>query len=140
MSIKKFVRSLKYVNPIKGVFYWLVDTYDILRERISRSIAFAVHGWDHYDFEGLYVYDIMAFKLRRVEKTLIKYGHFDTLHPERLVALREAIEICDRLFEDSYELDYVGYPERLKLSEIDRKGDIDRLAEILKNDMPGFWD
>jgi hypothetical protein len=58
----------------------------------------------HFDFDHAYIWDLMAFKLRRILDVLVD-GH---LHqdPESIKALKEAIKICDRLHEQNYEDKY----------------------------------
>ncbi len=73
-------------------------------ERLTRSLAFAIHGWTHYDFESAYIYDLMAFKMKRVLKCL-ESGHA-VQENEDINALKEAIEICERLFKGEYDAKY----------------------------------
>jgi hypothetical protein len=92
-------------------YLWLMYVYYPVRqpffrysERIGRSFAFAKHGWMHYDFESAYLYDIMAFKLKRIHATLLT-GHA-VQYPKDMNALKEAIKICERLFKGDYEWKY----------------------------------
>ena len=169
---KKFLLSI-FVYPIQ-------DKYSMYRERIRRSYAFARRGWLNYDFESAYLYDLMAFKLRRIHAALLA-GHA-VQEKEDMKALREAIKICERLFDGRYadkyykeidkkfgkiktkdipnedgttsweitrtkvktKLQHQKEREAIKKlyvdAENDRKADIDRLAEILKNHEPAWWD
>jgi hypothetical protein len=172
-------------TAFKRYIYYPVDSFiSRTHERASRSLAFAKHGWMHYDFESAYLYDIMAFKMKRIYKC-IKNGQ--AIQDDKdMKALKEAIAICERLFNGEYNYKYykahdkkwgkmntVHIPEydengnikhycwensRPKAKtdkqkekevadlrqiyvneEIDRKADIDRLAEILKNHEPSWW-
>lgn len=170
----------------KRYVYYPIDSFiSRTHERASRSLAFARHGWMHYDFESAYLYDLMAFKMKRIYKCL-ETGHA-IQQDEDMKALKEAIQICERLFKGDYDAKYYKahnkkwgklqsktipeYDENGKVKhyrwessrpkaktkkqkekeiadlrqiwvneEIDRKADIDRLAEILKNHEPKWWD
>lgn len=173
-------------TAFKRYIYYPVDAFiSRTHERASRSLAFAKHGWMHYDFESAYLYDIMAFKMKRIYECL-ENGHA-VQEDEDMKALKEAIAICERLFKGNYDDKYYKahdkkwgkmiskhipeYDENGKIKyyrwessrpkaktpkqkekevadlrqiwvneEIDRKADIDRLAEILKNHEPKWWD
>lgn len=99
----KFTKMREKISyAFKMYLYYPVDSF-ISRyvERISRSLAFAKHGWMHYDFESAYLYDLMAFKMKRI------YGCLENGHAiqeeEHMAALKEAIAICERLFKGEYE-------------------------------------
>ncbi|NJO48197.1 MAG: hypothetical protein HC840_00615 [Leptolyngbyaceae cyanobacterium RM2_2_4] len=93
------------VNSWKEYIYYPIDSF-IHRTygRASRSLAFAKHGWMHYDFESAYLYDLMAFKMKRIYKCL-ETGHA-IQDDEDMAALKEAIEICERLFKGEYDRKY----------------------------------
>lgn len=101
-----------YGNAIKKVDYaWKMylwypvsGFFRRYHERTTRSLAFAKRGWMHYDFESAYLYDIMAFKLKRIHATLLD-GHAYQ-YPKDMKALKEAIRICERLFKGGYEWKY----------------------------------
>lgn len=84
--------------------YPITDRYDRYKERISRTLAYARLAWLHYDFDAAYLWDVMAFKLKRIEKCLLN-GHA-IQEDEDMAALREAIEICERLFKDEHDDKY----------------------------------
>lgn len=87
-----------------NIYCRIYDFLSLCKERISRSWAFAKHGWLSYDFDSAYLYQIMSFKLKRIEHCLIN-GH--AVHYKRnLNALKKTIEICDRLYEGRYEEKY----------------------------------
>jgi hypothetical protein len=86
--------------------YDIESFYQTYKERIERSIAFARIGWLNYDFESQYLYDLMAFKLKRVLYTIETYGHH-VEDSDNMDALRESIEICNRLFVNQYEDQYL---------------------------------
>jgi hypothetical protein len=101
--LKRIVQIV--VNAYKEYLYYPVDSF-ISRtyERASRSLAFARHGWMHYDFESAYLYDIMAFKMKRIHACL-QTGHA-VQEDADMQALKEAIEICERLFKGDYDRKY----------------------------------
>lgn len=153
-------------------------------ERISRSLAFAKIGWLSYDFDSVHLYDLMAFKLKRLRKCL-ENGHA-IQEDSDMKALTEAAKLCTRLFNERYDdvfhrshdkkwgkirtwferssdaedrgmnyfkssrpnvaSDEEKSQERKDFLECYDKGeklrrkDIDRLAEILKDHAPSWWD
>lgn len=74
------------------------------KERLGRSLAWAKFTYYNYDFDFTYVYSVMAFKLRRLEKCLT--NGYAIQEDEDMAALREAIEICDRLHVNDYDDKY----------------------------------
>lgn len=177
----------KIAYGFKMYLYYPVDSFfSRTYERVTRSLAFAKHGYMHYDFESAYLYDLMAFKMKRI------YAALETGHawqePEDMAALKEAIAICERLFNGEYdskyykahdkkwgemkslhtpiEFDDKGKPKLYRWDtsrpkantpakkkkeiadlrqiwvneEKDRRADIDRLADILKNHEQKWWD
>lgn len=176
----------KIVDGFKMHIYYPIDSFiNRTYERVTRSLAFARHGYMHYDFESAYIYDLMAFKMKRIYKCL-ENGHAIQQDAD-MKALKEAIKICERLFAGEYDRKYYDahdkkwgkmksktipeYDEAGKikhyrwessrpkanspmrkrkevadlrkiwvLEEEDRKKDLDRLNEILKNHEPAWWD
>lgn len=92
-------------QAFRSYLYYPVDSFfSRTYERVSRSLAFAKHGYMHYDFESAYIYDLMAFKMKRVYKCL-KNG-YGVQKKEDMRALKEAIKICERLFHGNYDDKY----------------------------------
>lgn len=83
----------------RTLFYWFVDSYYLVKERISRSTKYAIFGWTNYDFDFEYTWDLLEFKLKRIRETLKDCGISET-HME---ALDETIKLCGRLKRDSYD-------------------------------------
>lgn len=108
----KFRRAVQVVvNAFKEHLYYPIDSFfSRTYERASRSLAFAKHGWMHYDFESAYLYDIMAFKLKRIHACLLN-GHA-IQDDEDMNALLEAIQICERLFKGQYDEKYYDLHEK----------------------------
>lgn len=107
-------KALKDFNLPKGVlgkvwahvhdFFMHTCKLSMLIERSSRSYAFAKIGWKNYDFDSHPLFDLMAFKLRRI-KTCLENGY--AIHEEAdMKALAEAIEICDRVAKENYDEKY----------------------------------
>jgi hypothetical protein len=99
-------------NMIQKLFYLLkmnvyypVDSFiNRIIERTTRSYSFAKHGWLSYDFDSHTLYDLMAFKLKRIHIGLVE-GHCEH-NEENLNALIEAIAICERLANENYDDKY----------------------------------
>ena len=73
-------------------------------ERTLRSLAFAKHGWLSFDFDSAYIFNLMAFKLKRIYKCLENDQAIQT--KEDMAYLKEAINICERLFDHNYDDKY----------------------------------
>jgi len=73
-------------------------------ERLERMISFAKLGYDNYDFDYAHVYDILLFKLKRLEKVL-KNGDTEQ-NDKSMRALSLAIKLCKRLQEEDYSFHY----------------------------------
>lgn len=101
--LRRIAQKISYAFKMH-IYYPIDDFFSRTRERVSRSLAFAKHGWMHYDFESAYLYDIMAFKMKRIYSCLEK-GHA-VQQDEDMKALKEAIQICERLFDDKYDQKY----------------------------------
>lgn len=107
-AIKEFTEDVK----TDGLIYWLKDKFvwritdfiNRIYERSIRSLAYANFGWKHYDFDSAYMWDLLSFKLKRIEKAL-KEGNAIQEDAD-MVELAEAITICDRIFTDEYENKY----------------------------------
>lgn len=100
---------MKYLKAIKE---YIVDEiihpveifFRVHYERLSRSIAFAIFVWDQVDFDSYSIFALVAFKLKRVKKCMDEgYGVYPK---ETMDAMREAIAICNRLYEHKYEEPY----------------------------------
>lgn len=91
---------LKYlVWPVKG--FWRRT-----RERSKRAYEYARFGWHNYDWDFAYVYDLIEFKLKRLQKAL-KSG-ISIQEPEDTAALEELIQIVGRLRDaDAYADKYL---------------------------------
>lgn len=102
-KLGKLLQTVKDFIVIE-IYYTVESFFNRYIERISRSLAFAKRGWLHYDFESAYLYDIMAFKLKRIYPVL-KNG-YAVQEKENMDALKEAIAICERLFAGNYDDKY----------------------------------
>jgi hypothetical protein len=150
------------------VFYPIHSFFTTLIERVGRSLSWARFSYLNYDFDAVYLYSVMSFKLKKIQYCL-ENGH-GTNKKEDMAALSELIAICDRLRMNEHEDKYlekhhkkwgtlsfpfdnskVKTPKQRKrhgeelmkcveLGERDRCADIDRMAEILKVHAPSWWD
>jgi hypothetical protein len=83
------------------VYYSIEGFFSRYIERIGRTLAFARFAWLNYDFDSAYLWDLIAFKLKRLRKCLV--NGIAEQEEEHMAALSEAIEICERLFAEDYE-------------------------------------
>lgn len=170
-----------------NIYYPIESLFHRLHERIGRSMAFARFGYMNYDFDFHCVYELLVFKSKRVQRSLIN-GHA-IQEKEDMDALQEFIDVCKRLSKENYEEQYydalevkwgkrpdfdmepnvdadgevrtyrmISYdPPNVKTEEdkilydkeqkgcwesgeLDRRKDIDRMAELLKTYGPRWWD
>lgn len=104
-EVKSDIETFGFLKALPYIFiYPITDTFSRLKERIGRTLAFARIAWLHYDFDSAYMWHIMAFKLKRIEKCLIN-GHAIQEEAD-MAALRETIIICERLFSEDYDSKY----------------------------------
>lgn len=138
--------SFPYGRPDEdGVVRWIKDRtiYKLERlwnrytVRISRSYAFAKHGWTSFDFDAGTVWPLLAFKFRRIYPVLV--GGHSVQKDEDMNALLEAIEICDRLGSDNYDGKYYDLHDA-KWGELESKHD--RVASRDADGKPTsyYWD
>lgn len=86
------------------VRYFIPNNYMRLKERLSRAWSYARFGWLNYDFDSLCLYSLMSFKLKRIKYSL--ENGVAVQEKEDMLALDEAIVICDRLYTELYEDKY----------------------------------
>lgn len=86
------------------VRYFIPDNYMLLKERLSRAWAYACFSWLNYDFDSVCLYNLMSFKLKRIRHCL--ENGIAVQEKEDMLALDEAIAICDRLYAELYEDKY----------------------------------
>lgn len=102
-KFKRFLYKIKHFIKWE-ILYKIEGLYYRYKERIGRSLAFARFGWLNYDFDASTLYDLMAFKLKRVHAALL-VGHA-VQEDEDMDALKEAIALCERLYNERYEHKY----------------------------------
>lgn len=83
------------------IFYHIRRYY----EKFSRVYAFARLGWDNYDFDSGYLYDVMIFKMKRLHAGLLT--GYAIQEDEDMAALLEAIAICERLKDENHDDKYL---------------------------------
>lgn len=93
-----------------------------LWQKIKRAYDYAVFGWSNYDWDYGYMYELLQFKLERMEAAL--KGGVAIQSKESMKSLRVCIKLLKRINRDSYnyntELHYKkwGEPKISFLSEI----------------------
>lgn len=79
--------------------------FRIKYRKFMQAYQYAKYGWNDFDWDYVTIFDIMAFKMNRIEKCL-KKGHHVQIKAE-MDALKECQKICKRLRdEDFYEDKY----------------------------------
>jgi hypothetical protein len=100
---KNLMQNLVFYS--KKFFIWpITDNYRRTKERVLRSYDYARFGWLNFDFDFAYVYHLLEFKLKRVQKCL-KNG-VSVQEPEDTAALKELIKIVERLGKGEYDERY----------------------------------
>lgn len=102
---KNLFQSLVYY--FKKFFIWPVsDNYRWISRSLKRSYDYARFGWDNYDWDFAYTYDLMEFKLKRLKKALLRGCSIQ--EPEDMAALEELIQVVGRLRNyDDYSNSYL---------------------------------
>lgn len=134
--------------------------------KIKRSLDYAIFGYSNPDWDYAYIYNLLEFKLRRIEKELLSGPAEQKAKDMR--ALRKLIRLCILLankdYEDKYfkilnkkwrlvkiqlkekgldifdNKEYVeGLRDCVKMAEFDRRKHVDMLADILKESSVSWW-
>lgn len=170
------------------IYHPIVSFFSRTHERVSRSLAFAKFGYFNYDFDGISIFDVMSFKMKRVLHSLENYSS-SVQEKKDLDALKLAIKLTDNLANEVHEEILLKKHDRkwgkaklskaipeydengkvkwyrmppMKRSKIktdadrktefkerkqlyldavkNRRGDIMKLAEILDEHLPRWWD
>jgi hypothetical protein len=96
----------------KEWFYRLVTyNYHRYKERISRSYDYAKFGWDNYDFDMGYVYDVLEFKLKRLQRSLT--NGYSVQDPKDMEALTSIIKAVERLRKGEYDDKYLDQHDKV---------------------------
>lgn len=112
-------------NSTTGVFSTIYDWFirtrfyewcTIHRERVGRSLAYARFGWSNYDFDGAYALELLAFKLRRIQNSLLNHGSAYQ-DKQTVQSLRLVIRLLDRLVKDEYSKHYDKHGKKWGHSE-----------------------
>jgi len=111
------------------IYYPVIRSFYDYKDRIQRSLAYAKFGWSNYDFDASYLYDLLAFKMQRLYDCL--ENGYVVQQKEDMEALKEAIQICKRLYKDDYKDKYLkihdtkwGTPKREFTPNYDSKGQV----------------
>lgn len=101
-------KQVKEYKPPNKILSW-IDDYIVHPFRWRFKVAkrmwdYAMFGKDNYDWDSVHLFELMAFKLRRIYKRMYN-GHV-WQEPEDMEALKESIEICDRLRKCEYDDKY----------------------------------
>lgn len=127
---KTFFQNLAYL--FKKYLIWPVkDKYRRTKERSKRAFDYAVFGWHNHDWDIAYVYHLLEFKLKRLQKCLD--GGFAIQETEDMAALADLIEIVARLGKSDYETKYMDEHD-LKWGQIESRTEpykYDKNGEVL---------
>ena len=102
-KFNRFLSAARYLFLVYA-YYPIESFLSMYWERSMRSLAFAKHGWLSFDFDSAYIFNLMAFKLKRIYKCLENDRAIQT--KENMDSLKEAINICECLFDYNYDDKY----------------------------------
>ena len=118
---------------------------------IKNIIAWFPIIWRDRDWDSWYIYEILGFKLRRMEKNIREYGH--AMESENIAdQIKEVVVGLDRLIEDDYcadlhsairekwgELEFVDIGEKgyttLKATKVKTKEDEESYSVAIRECM-----
>lgn len=136
----KLAVALSYIK--EKLLYPVKIRYIRFVKSSKRAISYAKFGWNNYDWDMGYVYELMAFKLKRLYKCL-ENGHC-VQKKEDMKALRQFTKIFIRLSRDRYDSKY--YREHIikwgkmppfeSKPVLDKKGKPTGSSEIVFKDRP----
>jgi len=92
-----------FLYPIKSF-------YRRLTGKLERAYAFAKIGWENYDWDMAYSYELLGWKLKRLYKAL-ESGHTEQ-QPEDMKALLSLIKVLRRLQVGNYDSKYYRIHDR----------------------------
>ena len=106
MSITKQLKdSVFNKTSIKDRIIFLIPRVFVRTvKKLLRSWDYAKFGYSNNDWDFTYFYSVLGFKLKRVKTCLNKGYAIQEEH--NMLALDEAITICDRLEHESHEDKY----------------------------------
>lgn len=90
-----------YYPPVSWAYFPVRRIY----RKLARSWAYARFGWSNYDFDSGYVFDLLVFKLERLQRAMLDDGH--TVHDKATVqSLRLVTRLLKRLNDNGYSYFY----------------------------------
>jgi hypothetical protein len=97
-----------HMGTIKEVILDLGKPIRRLINNIRMSWRWAKLGWNDRDFDFIYIYKVMKFKIDNMEKAFIKYGYH--AEPEyNLSRMRLASKLIEKVSTEFYEMEYWDY-------------------------------
>ncbi len=82
--------------------------------KIKRSWEYAKLGWSNYDFDYVYLFELLRFKLDRMEKFLTGPNAIADHSTTTLRSLKLAVRLAKKIETDSYDFFSVKSSERWK--------------------------
>ena len=96
------------MGTIKETILDLSQPIRRLINNIRMSWRWAKFGWNDRDFDFVYIYEVMKFKIDNMEKAFIKYGYH--AEPEyNLSRMRLASKLIEKVSTSFYEMEYWDY-------------------------------
>lgn len=87
----------------KLVEIWLdiVCFFESKLYKIKRSLAYAKFGWNNHDFDSIFLFDLILFKLKRIKKECMEDVDQE-VSTAQLKSINIAIKLIERLIEKPY--------------------------------------
>ena len=100
-----------------------------LINNIRMSWRWAKFGWNDRDFDYVYLYNVMKFKIDNMERTFVKYGYHDN-NDYTTSRMRLISRLLDKVSTEFYEMEYWDYIYDENHNKIDK---IDNYLEANKH-------
>ena len=121
--------NYNHMGTIKETLLAIGRPFRRLINNIKMSYRWAKFGWSDRDFDFIYIYKVMKFKIDNMEKAFTKYGYH--AEPEyNLSRMRLASKLIEKVSTEFYEMEYWDYMYDDKFNKIDK---LDEYLEINKN-------
>ena len=114
--------------PFEKLYYRIYS----FKRKLARSWAFAVFGWNNYDFDAGYLIDLIVFKLKRLLAGLTDKDAFSVQEEQTIKSLKLAIKVGERLHKDAYTYAYNRHEKKWGHLQVDFEPNENGSGSIMK--------
>ena len=83
------------------IWDYIRSPYNVFMEKLINALAYGRMGWNQKDWEPRYIYIMLNYKLKRIQKAVVDEGHH-VYDKKTVQSLRLAIKLSDRIFKHNY--------------------------------------